>query len=154
MMTVFFEVVVQTEAKTKSSNVAPGWASAPRPPPSCTGWPRPAPPGGTAAPSDPTPPSRAKSVPAGRGMSSQKRPGGPAGAGPSKRQNMAEDEDEDMGFDEEEMLAMEEEMADEAGQEDGPAPPDEEVAACLTKTQFAACAKQWTRPKVPPLENK
>ena len=85
-------------------------------------------------------------------MSSQKRPGGPAGAGPSKRQNMAEDEDEDMGFDEEEMLAMEEEMADEAGQEDGPAPPDEEVAACLTKTQFAACAKQWTRPKVPPLD--
>ena len=65
---------------------------------------------------------------------------------------MAEDEDEDMGFDEEEMLAMEEEMADEAGQEDGPAPPDEEVAACLTKTQFAACAKQWTRPKVPPLD--
>ena len=57
-----------------------------------------------------------------------------------------------MGFDEEEMLAMEEEMADEAGQEDGPAPPDEEVAACLTKTQFAACAKQWTRPKVPPLD--
>ena len=47
---------------------------------------------------------------------------------------------------------MEEEMADEAGQEDGPAPPDEEVAACLTKTQFAACAKQWTRPKVPPLD--
>ena len=85
-------------------------------------------------------------------MSSQKRPGRPAGAGPSKRQNMAEDEDEDMGFDEEEMLAMEEEMVDEAGQEDGPAPPDEEVASCLTKTQFAACAKQWTRPKVPPLD--
>ena len=59
---------------------------------------------------------------------------------------MADDEDEDFP-DEEEMLAMEEEMADEAGQDvDGPAPPDEEVAACLTKTQFAACAKQWTRP--------
>ena len=94
----------------------------------------------------------ARTVSRARGMSSQKRPGGPAGAGPSKRQNMAEDEDEDMGFDEEEMLAMEEEMADEAGQEDGPAPPDEEVASCLTKTQFAACAKQWTRPKVPPLD--
>lgn len=94
----------------------------------------------------------ARTVSRARGMSSQKRPGGPAGAGPSKRQNMAEDEDEDMGFDEEEMLAMEEEMVDEAGQEDGPAPPDEEVASCLTKTQFAACAKQWTRPKVPPLD--
>ena len=47
---------------------------------------------------------------------------------------------------------MEEEMADEAGQEDGPAPPDEEVAACLTKTQFAACAKQWTRPAPRPLD--
>ena len=79
-------------------------------------------------------------------MSTQKRPGGPAAAAPPKRQNMADDEDEDFP-DEEEMLAMEEEMADEAGQDvDGPAPPDEEVAACLTKTQFAACAKQWTRP--------
>ena len=47
---------------------------------------------------------------------------------------------------------MEEEMADEAGQEDGPAPPDEEVAACLTKTQFAACAKQWTRQAPRPLD--
>jgi hypothetical protein len=65
---------------------------------------------------------------------------------------VADDEDEDPGFDEEEMLAMEEEMADEAGQEDGPAPPDEEVAACLTKTQFAACAKQWTRQAPRPLD--
>merc|ERR1719149_613921 len=54
--------------------------------------------------------------------STQKRPGGPAAAAPPKRQNMADDEDEDPGFDEEAMLAMEEEMADEAGQDvDGPA---------------------------------
>ena len=83
-------------------------------------------------------------------MSAQKRPGGPAAAAPPKRPNTNTadvNEDEDPGWDEEDMLAMEEEMADEAGQDvDGPAPPDEEVAACLTKTQFAACAKQWTRP--------
>ena len=89
-------------------------------------------------------------------MSAQKRPGGPAAAAPPKRPNTNTadvNEDEDPGWDEEDMLAMEEEMADEAGQDvDGPAPPDEEVAACLTKTQFAACAKQWTRPALRPLD--
>ena len=66
-------------------------------------------------------------------MSTQKRPGGPAAAAPPKRPNTNTadvNEDEDPGWDEEDMLAMEEEMADEAGQDvDGPAPPDEVVCA-------------------------
>ena len=74
--------------------------------------------------------------------STQKRPGGPAAAAPPKRQNMADDEDEDPGFDEEAMLAMEEEMADEAGQDvDGPAPPDEAAPAAPAATPAAATAE-------------
>jgi DNA polymerase elongation subunit (family B) len=82
-------------------------------------------------------------------MSYQKRAAGPPSSAP-KRPRFGDDDDEEEE-DIDAMIDMEEEMmADEA--EDGPPPPDEEVAACLTKTQFAAFSKQWTRPAPPPLD--
>ena len=74
----------------------------------------------------------------------------PTPAGQLVAQDLAMDDDQDEDIDAmiEEEEAM---MADEAGPEDGPPPPEEQVAACLTKTQFAACAKQWTRPELLPM---